>query len=252
MPIIDHVLEGYGSIVDAYYGLAQWEFQAARRDLATLLQPIQFNLEKANDFLDDSEYKFEEDGSTAFDRSKVDAAGSYIRHNAAGEPLVVRHASGSQLIGGAIEAEAIKNAPLVGMRYEIDQIDFDTLLDHYYVNIDESERRWHAYNLATNFTAVPDLYWYWHSNFVGSYNTNQMSDPKLDELLVNMRSLDPTQTAEYLAAWIEFQVRWQELLPSIPLYSNQYYDIFNNVVISVPTTSMATYSAVICQIHKHP
>ena len=33
---------------------------------------------------------------------------------------------------------------------------------------------------------------------------------------------------EYLDKFVAFQKRWNELLPDLPLYSNQYYDFFNS------------------------
>lgn len=33
---------------------------------------------------------------------------------------------------------------------------------------------------------------------------------------------------EYLDRFVAFQKRWNELLPDLPLYSNQYHDFFNS------------------------
>ena len=33
---------------------------------------------------------------------------------------------------------------------------------------------------------------------------------------------------EYLDRFVAFQKRWNELLPDLPLYSNEYHDFFNN------------------------
>ena len=252
--IIDHVLEGYGGIVDAAFGMAQWTYQERRRELAQRLTPIAFNLDKAHDFLDNTEWVFEADGSTKFDRTKVNAQGTYMRHNAAGEMLVVRHLSAALAVGGAIESETLKNSPLIGMRYEVTHGDFSALLDHYYYGDTlGDERYYNAFNLASNFSAVDDKYWSWHSDQADTWqNANSLRDDTIDRLTMEMRKLDPTDTNKFADLWVEFQVRWQELLPSFPLYSNEYFDIHNSVVISVPTTPYANYQDVICQIHKWP
>jgi len=253
--IIDHVLGGYGGTVDAAYGMAQWTYQARRRELAQQLIPIAFNLATANDFLDKTEWVFEADGTTPFDRTKVNPDGSYMRHNAAGEMLVVRHLSASSSVGGAIESETIKNSPLIGMKYEVTHGDFNSLLGHYYYGfmMDDDERIYNAFNLASNFSSVDDKYWSWHSDLVGTWqNSEQLSDPEIDRLTMAMRRTDPADTEKFADLWVEFQVRWQQLLPNLPIYSNEYFDIFNNVVKSVPTSPYANYQDVICQIHKWP
>jgi len=252
--IIDHVLEGYGGLVDAAFGMAQWTYQARRRELAQRLQSIAFNLDKANDFLDASAYVYEADGSTPFDRNKVDADGTYLRHNSDGKVLEINHISASFAVGGAIEGETIKNAPLVGMVYNITHGDFNTLLEHYYYPYTMGDDRfYHSFNLAVNFSAVDDKYWSYHSDLLNTwYNTAQMNDPEIDRLTEVMRKLDPTDTDTFADLWVDFQVRWQEILPQIPLYSNEYFDIYNSVVIDIPTTPYANYQDVICLIHKHP
>jgi peptide/nickel transport system substrate-binding protein len=249
------VLEGYGGLVDAAYGMAQWQYQARRRELASRLLPIAFNLDRANDLLDQTIWTFEADGRTAFDRSKVNAQGTYMRHNAAGEMLTIRHISAAPSIGGAIESETLKNSPLIGMKYELTNgDDFGLLLDHYYEGATMgADRTYHAFNLATNFTAVDDKWISWHSEHVNIWwNASNVADPELDRITVEMRELDPTQTDRHADLWVDFQVRWQQILPQIPLYSNEYFDIHNSVVISVPTTPYANYQDVICQIHKWP
>ena len=253
--IIDHVLEGYGGLVDSGYGMAQWTYAARRREVAARLTPIVYNLDKANEFLDQTEWKFEADGTTPFNAANANPQGTYMRHNSSGEMLVVRHYSASSSVGGAIEAETIKNSPLIGMRYELTHGDFDTLLNNYYDGYDlpESERLYNAFNLATNFAPADDKYWSHHSDLVGTWmNAEQLADDELDRLIMAMRSLDPEQTDEYADLWVDYLVRWQELLPQLPIYSNQYFDIYNSVVTQVPTNPFWHYAEAICRIAKHP
>ena len=251
--IIDHVLDGYGGTVNAAFGMAQWTYQARKSELDAQLIPIAFNLDKGNDFLDKSEWKFEADGSTPFDRSKANSEGTYMRYNSNGEMLVINHLSASMVVGGVIESETTKNAPLVGMKYVVKHGDFNALLDCYYEGYDLGDDRFYnTFNLATNFSVDDDKYYSWHSDFLGTwYNAEQLSDPDLDALTLAMRRLDPSETQKYADLWVKFQVRWQQLLPQVPLYSNEYYDIFNSVVISVPTSPYANYCDVICDIEKY-
>ena len=38
--------------------------------------------------------------------------------------------------------------------------------------------------------------------------------------------VDPEDTETYLKYWADFIVRWNELLPEVPLYSNIFYTVF--------------------------
>ena len=51
-----------------------------------------------------------------------------------------------------------------------------------------------------------------------------------------LRQLDPSQKDEYAAVWLEYQIEWNDYLPMVPLYSNEYYDIFGKRVQNVTTT----------------
>ncbi len=84
--IVTYVLGGYGNTVDAEYGIGQWMYQEKAAQLQEELKPISFNIDTANDYLDQSEWLYEADGVTPFDKSKAQADGSYLRHNANGEP----------------------------------------------------------------------------------------------------------------------------------------------------------------------
>ena len=252
--VIDRVLGGYGATVDASYGIGQWTYQARRSQLESRLTPINLNLSRANDLLDQTVWRFEADGVTPFDRSKANPDGTYMRYNSSGEMLVIQHLSASSVIGGAIEAETGVNAPLVGMSYVVTYGDFQMLLDHYYYGYDlGSERFYSAFNMATNFGTIDDKFISWHSSNAGSwYNASQLRDSEIDRITVEMRRLDPTETEKYANLWVEFQVRWQQLLPHVPLYSNENYDVFNSSISSVPSTAFTQWHSVICQIQRVP
>lgn len=252
--VIDYVLGGYGGTVDAEYGTAQWTYQEKAADLAEVLKPLTFNVEVANDYLDQSEYKYEADGTTPFDRSKATADGSYLRHNAEGKALVIEHmGTDGNEVTDIIEIQYAANAPLAGVKFNVTKGDFNALLDAYYYTYDipVEERVYSSFNLATNFTATDDKYYSWHSDWYGSwYNANDLVDAELDRLTMEMRRLNPEQRAEYADLWLQFEVRWQELMPNVPLYSNEYFDICGTALKGLCTTPYASYEDVICKMSK--
>ncbi len=252
--VLDHVLGGYGGTVDGAYGLSQWMYQDNKAELQASLKPISFNTDTANDYLDQTEWVFEADGTTAFDREKVTTDGSYLRHNAAGETLTINHFGTTEnSVTDIIEIQYTANAPLAGVDFNVTKGDFDTLLDHYYYGFDkpEGERIYHSFNLATNFTPVDDKYQSWNSEYVGtSLNATQLSDPEIDTITAAMRAVEPGDNEAYIETWIDFQVRWNELMPEIPLYSNEYFDITHENVDPLTTTPLASWYEKICEITK--
>ncbi|MCL2812033.1 MAG: ABC transporter substrate-binding protein [Clostridia bacterium] len=252
--VVDYVLGGYGGITQAEYGFAQWMYEEAGAELEELLTPFNLNIDKANEHLDMTEWLFEADGVTPFDASKADAEGTYLRHNAAGEVLALNHlGTVDNPITDIIEIQYMANAPLAGLKFSVTRGDFNALLDNFYYGYDLGEdRQYHTFNLAVNFTPAFDPYFSsWHSDFIGSWeNSNQLSDPQLDELIMAMRSLDPTQKDEFVEIWLQYQVRWQQLLPQVPLYSNEYFDLISTRVSGFNTTPFATYARIICDITK--
>ncbi|MDO4355512.1 MAG: ABC transporter substrate-binding protein [Clostridia bacterium] len=253
--IVDYALGGYGGTVDSQYGYAQWMYQDAGADLEEELIPIGLNIEAANERLDQTEWKYEADGVTPFDASKATADGSYMRYNDKGEMLTINHmGTDGVATTDAIEIQYTANAPLAGVNFVVTKSDFTALLDNYYYSyeMDESERQYNSFNMSTILSAVFDPYTQsFHSDKCGTWlNAGQLADDQLDELIMELRSTDPGDNETFLERWIEYEKRWQELLPQIPLFSNEEFDFFSESVHGVETTPLAFYSDVICKITK--
>jgi peptide/nickel transport system substrate-binding protein len=252
--VIDYVLGGYGGIVNAEYGFAQWMYEEAGAELDDILVAFNLNLDKANEHLDLTEWKYEADGITPFDASKATSDGAYMRFNDKGEQLVVNHlGTENNPVTDIIEIQFAANAPLAGVQFNVTKSDFQSLLTNYYYGYTLGEERFYnTFNLAVSFGIPFDPYFSsWHSDKVGSWeNSNQLADAELDEYIMDMRSLEATQKDEFVDIWLKYVKRWQELLPQIPLYSNEYFDIFSSSVKSVNTTPFATYDDIICDLTK--
>lgn len=253
--VIDHVLGGYGGVVHAEYGFAQWMYQEAGAELEELLTPFTLNIDKANEMLDLTEWKYEADGVTPFDASKATDDGSYMRYNDKKEPLVVKHLGTTEnAVTDIIEIQYTANAPKAGMKFEVTKSDFPALLNNFYYGYElGDERQYNTFNLASNFGRPYDPYFAsWHSDFVGTWeNSNQLSDKELDGYIEAMRSLDPEAKDEFVDIWLKYQKRWQELLPQVPLYSNEYFDVMANNIEGFNTTPFATWEAIICEVTKN-
>lgn len=249
--VILNVLGGYGSVTNGYYGLAQWMYEDNKAAIDAFPH-FTLNIDKANQLLDETEWKYEADGTTPFDPAKAD--GNYFRYNQNKEMLAIHHfGTDENQVTDNVEIQFKANAHKAGVKWDIARGDFDALLALYYYayDLDPSERYYHTFNLATNFGTTFDPYYSFHSDWLGTwYNSEQLNDPELDEIMIKMRRLDPTEKAKFSEYWLEFQQRWYDLLPVIPLYSNEYYDVFRKEVKGFNTTPFADWADIICDIHK--
>ncbi len=235
---LDNILDGYGALTNADYGLAQWMYVAKASEIEETLENFTLNIDRANELLDESPYVFEEDGVTAFDVAK--AEDGYWRYNADGEKLMINHFGTidnpiTDLIG-AKWPEAMQSA---GVDFYLEYGDFNALLNNYYYayELPEDERKFHTFNLATGFAEAYDPYYSIHSNRLGTWqNALGVNDPEIDRLIEKMRNLDPEQRDEYVDAWFEYQVYWNEILPQLPIYSNEYFDVYNKRITGLNTT----------------
>ena len=60
-----------------------------------------------------------------------------------------------------------------------------------------------------------------------------------------MRKTEPGDVFEYVSKWISFQDRYNEVLPTIPIYSNIYFDFLNSNLQNYWITGQVTWSQAI-------
>ena len=117
----------------------------------------------------------------------------------------------------------------------------------------DEERLYHAFQLAVNYSVVDDRYWSSHSEqAMTSENPNGIADDILDAIIMEARYLDPTEQDKHADLMLEYYVRWQEILPGLPLYSNEYFDIYNSIITEVPTSPFWNWEEAITYIAKWP
>ncbi|MCI7239469.1 MAG: ABC transporter substrate-binding protein [Anaerococcus sp.] len=218
---------GYGVVTNGMYGNAQWMYKERGADLEPKLTNYQLNLDEANKLLDQTPYKFEADGKTPWDKAKADEAFAsnadgfdYYRYNENGEKLVVnQYGSDESPITTLISNQVPNNAKQVGMEYNVTSGSFATLLDYQYYP--EEDPDYTVFNMGTDMAEAFDPYYQYNSK--GFNNTTKTNDPKADEITEKMRKTNPEDREGYLDAWEEFQLWFNDYLPEIPLYSNQYH-----------------------------
>lgn len=232
---VDGILGGYGVTVNGEYGKGQWMYKENEEEIEETLINYVYDTDKAKELLDQTEWKFDSAGAPW--------SGTGYRYNEKGDKLTINHAgSEDNPITDLISSDLVGRFEKGGIELVVDHLDFNVMLDYFYNDEGQQEaalgaRKYHSFNLASTFAVAFDPYYSYHSDYYGTWmNTTQTNDPKFDELTEKMRDLDPNQKDEFSATWLEFQVYWNEQLPNIPLYSNQYYDIYGANLKDVNTT----------------
>lgn len=248
--LINNILGGYGVTVNSYYSHAEWTYQLKKAELDEKLINYAFSIDRANAELDNSSYKFEADGVTPWDVTK--AGEGYYRHNAAGEPLIITHlGTNDNPVTDTIELQMKQNAPKVGMDYRIERGDFAGLLDAYYNSgaKPESERKYNTFNMALGFSDANDPYYGYACEYAGTpTNPTNTCDPELDEIMQRLRHTSSEDTEAFADTWVEFQVKWNDIMPMVPIYANQYYDFADADLNGFNTTPFASYARIICDL----
>lgn len=248
--LINNILGGYGVTVNSYYSHAEWTYQLKKAELDEKLINYAFSIDRANAELDNSSYKFEADGVTPWDVTK--AGEGYYRHNAAGEPLVITHlGTNDNPVTDTIELQMKQNAPKVGIDYKIERGDFAGLLDAYYNSgaKPESERKYNTFNMALGFADANDPYENYACEFAGTpKNPTNVCDPELDEIMLRLRHYSSEDAEAFADTWVEFQIKWNDIMPMVPIYANQYYDFADADLQGFNTTPFASYARIICDL----
>lgn len=96
-----------------------------------------------------------------------------------------------------------------------------------------------AYDMSFEFTTDP-------AYIEEGYNTTHCYDDQLDKLSMDMvYGVDQSDYDTFLKKWQEFVIRYNELLPRVPLYSNIYVTIFPNTISDYEEYSFWGYSRAI-------
>ena len=121
-----------------------------------------------------------------------------------------------------------------GIKINQTVVTFSELLNYYYRSSDDAkytQPTYNMFNMATGFTSVfdPSTEFTTDEDMIAQgYNTNYIRDEELDKLAKAIALTDPSDKEGYLDNFLALQKKWNELLPNLPLYSNEYHDFFND------------------------
>lgn len=214
---------GYAAVVDAAYGLAQEEYTENADWLAQNLNHYEMNLDSAKQLLEEDGWTLNADGTPY--------SGTGTRYkdvNGELKPLVITWANTSgNPVSDLLSTMLPTNMAEVGMELQPTTMDFATLQN---AIMHAGDTVYNMYNLATGF-ATANSPWYNYSSdpqwMTAGYNSNWIADEELSSAAGAMKNIPYEDTETWMEAWRNYIQIWNEKLPDIPLYSDEYYDFYS-------------------------
>lgn len=248
--------KGWGSVVHGPYCTAFT--MTAKTDIEKKINHYDYNPEKAVELLKQAGFVYNADGSDYVDGSgevryaKVteEQAKYYDSFNkvlADGTILMPATINWASSEGNAVSAllstmlansEATKAAGVSIVKTEMtfpEQLNYMNRQDSYGLGGDYSMPTYNMFNLATGYNGgVYDESYNWTTDpeyIEQGYNLQHLYDEQLDKLSMDMvYGVEPSDEATYLDLWEKYIIRWNELLPMVPLYSNIYVTVYPNTI----------------------
>lgn len=248
--------KGWGSVVHGPYCTAFT--MTAKTDIEKKINHYDYNPEKAVELLKQAGFVYNADGSDYVDGSgevryakvteeqakyyesfnKVLADGTILM------PATVNWASSEGNAVSALLSTMLANSDATkaaGVSIVKTEMTFPSLLSYMYRQEtngavgDFTVPTYNMFNLATDYNGgVYDESYNWTTDpeyIEQGMNVQHLYDKELDKLSMDMvYGVEPGDEATYLSLWEKYIIRWNELLPMVPLYSNIYVTVYPNTI----------------------
>lgn len=278
--VVSDYVRNYGMRVDGYYGIGQWMVGLLNGTIAAPIEEL--GEEPAEDATEEEKLAYEEAKAAyeaetaAWAEMSMDAIPTYsLDLDKAVELLVADgwtlNAAGAEFnpetddvrckdiggeivaldlkmiypagnaIGESLPASFIDNLAKVGIKLTAEPVAMTDLLEIYYRN---AERDVDMIYLATNFDTVfdPSSTFNPEDAYQGYSNRTGIADQDLYDLAVAMRQTESGNVLEYCQKWLAFQQKYAEVLPTIPVYSNVYFDFYSSTLHDYDVSANLTWT----------
>jgi peptide/nickel transport system substrate-binding protein len=239
-----------GQTVYSYYGLGQWMTTDYVNQMRELMTTYPLDLEAAKALLVEDGWTLNDKGNkfvegTDVIRYKLLKGNALKAYNKLENPVVkpitigggytllplevnfakLKDSQAAQLLDEMLTA----NLKSIGFDVKVTDVEFNEMLAA--VNR-QSARTYNMFAYATNFTYVFDPYFAFNdaAEYQGSLNQFGIKDAKLLKLAKTLRETTPGDEATYVDRWLKLMKQYSDVLPTVPLYSNVYYDFTDNTV----------------------
>ena len=202
-------------------------------------------IDKARALLNDAKWTLNRDGGE-YRQGVDDVRCKEIDGELVALDLTMMYPRGNHIVD-TLQENWLDNLAEVGIRVTLVPEDMEELLKSYYR---EKERTTDIIYLATNFHVIVDPSITYSTDPTPDHqiwNNTYSDDEDLWFRAVNMRQTHPEDIYDYVSKWISFQERYNEVLPTIPLYGNIYYDFWTGQLQNYHITAHVTWSQAILQ-----
>ena len=238
---------GWGGVVHGPYGTGMWMTQESEELFAEQINTYAYSFDDAVAELVADGWVYNADGSDytegiRYKKVTEEEAGTYAHNVTLADgtilmPLIIEWSSSEgNSVSELLKVMLAENPDVAAAGMKINQsvMTFTELLNYMYRDGTQGDKyavpTYGMYNLATNFTPTYDQSYNFTSDpdlVAQGYNTNYLFDDELDQLTMDMvYGVDSSDPDTYLDMWQKFILRWNELLPEIPLYSNVYITMY--------------------------
>lgn len=248
--------QGWGGVVHGPYCTAF--SMTSKTDIDKKVNHYDYNPEKAVELLKQAGFVYNADGS-----DYVDGSGE-VRYAKVTEEQARYYdnfnkvlADGTILMPATLNWASSENNPVsallstmlassdatkaAGISIVKTEMTFPSLLSYMYRQEmngavgDFSVPTYNMFNLATGYNGgVYDESYNWTTDpeyIEQGYNVQHLYDKELDQLSMDMvYGVEPGDEATYLSLWEKYIIRWNELLPMVPLYANIYVTVYPNTI----------------------
>ena len=198
---------------------------------------------KANALLDDAHWTLNEKGEP-YQAGVDEVRCKEIDGELVPLRLKMMYPEGNRIVD-SLQKNFIDNLNQVGITLELVPAPMQDLLYSYYR---QTDRTTDMIYLATNFHIMVDPSITYSTDKTLNHqiwNNTYSDDEELWYKAVDMRRTDPMDVFGYVSKWVSFQERYNEVLPTIPIYSNIYYDFYTDQLQNYFITGQVTWSQAI-------
>ena len=229
------------------YVRTQAEFDAAIAAWETLsldnLTKYEVDVDKANALLDSAGWTLNEKGET-YQPGVDEVRCKMVDDKLVALRLKMMYPEDNHIID-TLQENFIDYLNQAGITLELVAAPMQDLLYSYYR---QTDRTTDMIYLATNFHVMVDPSITYSTDETLNHqiwNNTYSDDEELWYKAVDMRRTDPMDVFQYVSKWVSFQERYNEVLPTIPIYSNIYYDFVSDQVKNYYITGQVTWSQAI-------
>ena len=239
--------QGWGGVVNSQYGTGLWQYQEAEEWLNENLNTYPYDPEAAVQTLVDDGWVYAEDGSdyvegVRWKKVTAEEAGTYQYNVTLADGTILMplkldwSSSDGNSVSDLLSVMLANGEQTKAAGIEINQqvMTFTELLNYYYRDAIQGDKygvpTYCLFNLANNFNPAFDQSYEWTQDpdmIAQGYNVSRLMDPVMDELSMKMvYGVDSSDKDTYMDIWKQYELRWNEQLPQVPLYSNVYITMY--------------------------